>query len=280
MQTVKLVIPGEYYDSQIYNGKLYLWSASGSIQIINWENLVEYLIADKFPEHLKFVANCSLQDSDFLYRYEWQLLWQDKKMRELLLARFKELAALPITITPKELRIFTVDELNNPFSFPHTDTLFYYNTLYVGSQNGVHSAKYSRSRRPEIIKLWDGPVLSMAAKYSTLALAAGDEGLFEYKLIFEKISEENIRKTSSKKANMVRWVYGSLFCGSYSTGGYLADYHTRQYKDKNTQKRETSRKLLNVISSSELFNRQMSVQYSWGVYDKLCSASQETTQLF
>ncbi len=33
-QAVKMLIPGSYYDSQIYQGRLYLWCLDGSIMII------------------------------------------------------------------------------------------------------------------------------------------------------------------------------------------------------------------------------------------------------
>ena len=41
MQTLKVNTPGEYYDSQIYDGKLYLWQIDGSILTLNWNKLVE-----------------------------------------------------------------------------------------------------------------------------------------------------------------------------------------------------------------------------------------------
>ena len=40
MHTLKVIVPGEFYDSQIYNGRLYLWKIDGSLITIDWDKLV------------------------------------------------------------------------------------------------------------------------------------------------------------------------------------------------------------------------------------------------
>ena len=41
MQALKLTLPGDYWDVQIYRGRLHLWTMAGSILTLDWERLVE-----------------------------------------------------------------------------------------------------------------------------------------------------------------------------------------------------------------------------------------------
>ena len=41
MQPLVLSIPGDFWDVQIYRGRLYLWHYDGRLSVYDWERLIE-----------------------------------------------------------------------------------------------------------------------------------------------------------------------------------------------------------------------------------------------
>ncbi len=41
MQALRIRLPGDFYDSQIYDKHLYLWCIDGSIITLNWQAVIE-----------------------------------------------------------------------------------------------------------------------------------------------------------------------------------------------------------------------------------------------
>lgn len=41
MQALKLIVPGTYWDSQIYQGRLYLFNMDGSLFALDWDATIE-----------------------------------------------------------------------------------------------------------------------------------------------------------------------------------------------------------------------------------------------
>ena len=184
-------------------------------------------------------------------------------------------------MTQEDIARITIRQQENPFHFPHADSLFYYNKLYVGGSNGLQVSQRGGSRHPineKPIKLWDGPVLSMAASHQSLALASGTEGLFESQLEVESISYFKERLRSSQPSTSVRWLYPSIYSSSYE-GGYLADFDfEKNATSRDEQKREQPRSLRDIIDVSRLFTYERSnhiTGYSWGSHDKICLATQD-----
>lgn len=279
MHPIKLALPGCYYDSQIYAGLLYLWCEDGSLLTIDWNKLVER-ISTHAKDCLKFAAHCAFRKGSYLYDYEWQLFVEDSEMKNLLLARFEDLSKESITLTKEDIRRVTIRQQENPFRFPHADSLFYYNKLYVGGSNGLQVSQRGGSRHPikeKPVTLWDGPVLSMAASHQSLALASGTEGLFESQLEVESISYFKERLRSSQPSASVRWLYPSIYSSSYE-GGYLADFDFEENAtSRDEQKHEQARSLREIIDVSRLFAPERSNHvdgYSWGSHDKICLATQ------
>lgn len=274
MQNIKLIIPGSYYDSQIYAGRLYLWTLNGSIITIDWDKFV-YNFSNQLPERLRFAAHCAFKKSGYLYGDEWKLFIQDTEMKTALLRRFDELSMGKFGFNQNDFDEFIIQEQDNPFPFPHADTLFYYGQLYSCSRSGIKFTGRGRDRNPlmpNARKVWDGPVLSVAAKHETLALSAGSEGLYEFDIPTKERARDKVKHISSRHSNGVRWLYASLYSSSYQ-GGYLADYDTETMKEDDKTRKE--RRFLNITSSNELFSSNETLNYSWGAHDKLCLISNQ-----
>lgn len=315
VKPLEIIIDGSYYDSQIYDGKLYLWKNDGSIITVNWNRLIENINVN---EQLKLVLKFSVQLGDNLYN---NLLFQDSEIKDLILSKFKKLVENSIEISSADLAQFIVSEQNNPLPFPHADSSIHYKTVYVGSQSGVSSSNCGYSRKqslnPDAEKLCDVPVLSLSASHLTLAIAAGSDGLFDYFLGQNPSNKRNEpRQIFVQHSNFVRWLYPSVFSSSYFNEGFFADFKAikrrklrrkRGYKKQqaepiqltnldNTATDKTSsiasieigetqvinREFQKLFSSNEIFtnpeNEQSSI-FTWGTHDKICSVKENSIQL-
>jgi hypothetical protein len=309
MQTLEVIIPGKFYDSQIYAGRLYLWGIDSSLTLINWDSLVT---AIEIPEDLKIALQFALQCGSDLYD---NILMQDCEVEKLMQSKFERLSNLQLEVSQNLIDKYTVGQQNNPFPFPHADSIIYRETIFVGGQSGVSSTNHGVSGRKQQIemskKLFDMPILSISASHSMLAVAAGSEGLFDYSLRRKFGSEEQNqpRCLSKDHCNLARWLYPSIFGSSYFNEGYFVDFRSvkrdiaqngktiqetaqidsSEAGEVNSNREmefeeffnEDTRKLTEIISSKEIFsNNQSSINqdsnglndciFTWGAEDKIC----------
>ncbi|MCG6135865.1 MAG: hypothetical protein MET45_14615 [Nostoc sp. LLA-1] len=312
-----ITIPGEYYDSQIYDARLYLWRSDGSILTLDWEQLIENITV---PESLNIALQFALQYGDNLYD---NLLLQDADIRELIIEKFKKLANIPIEISSSTLNKCKMGEQDNLLPFPHADSAVHYKTVYVGSQSGVSSSSctnFSRKRlsNTHIKKICDLPVVSLSASNRTLALAGGSEGLFDYYLN-QNYSEKHPepRRITEQHSNFVRWLYPSIFSSSYFNQGLFAEFklikkrkskdtsNTKQnqenlinlpliFEDETDKKRgsiasierdeneNTNREFTKLVSAKEIFINTLNTEsavFTWGTYDKICLVKEKSIDL-
>jgi hypothetical protein len=270
MQPLKLIIPGRYWDSQIYKGRLYLFGRDGDIRTVNWDRLIgEWQVEDR----LKLALECGFRRSDYLYGDRWSLLFADKEVRELVQAKFRDLAAGILEITSERVEEFTVGRQDSPFPFPHADSTVYLDHLYAASKRGVFRARLSKRNKRPVNPVreeeWDGPTLAIAARYYCLALAAGDEGLFELRLTNDGwSSRDQERLAQLGKLNCVdcNWAFYSIYGSSHVGPGYLAAFTNQREPDQEMW----TRKFLQVVQDDTIFHGS---GYSFGNQDKLCQVS-------
>ncbi len=298
-------------DSQIYSGRLYLWSNEGTIVTLNWNRLIETV---EVEDRLKLALHCGFQQSELLYRDEYKVFTQDEDIKRTLRKKFEDLSEKKIEISKAELKDWELiyAEQDNPFLFPHADSLIYKNTIYVGGPSGISGSTLSPFSEygdepiaSKNTKLWDGPTLGIAGSYSTLALAAGSEGLFELPLYDSHNSPRTLTlydssslppshiqngpyQISKGHSISARWMYASVFSSSYFNNSYLA-YFTTEKGEVITQEGEENeadswgtdeerrvRRLQEIVPSSTIFKNQLendTAAYTWGVQDKICLAT-------
>jgi hypothetical protein len=316
MQALKITVPGKFYDSQIYNGRLYIWRTNGSLVTIDWNSLVDKI---NIAQELKVALRLSLQHSDELYG---NLLLQDTEVRDLVKSKFQKLSDITVEVKNQDLENCIINQQDSPFPFPHADSAIHYEAMYVGSQSGVSAAKCNTGQWVEqsveiAKKLFDIPVLSISASHKTLAVAAGNEGLFDYSLASNSTKKHaEPRNISKNHCNLTRWLYPSIFGSSYFNDGYFADFKTSK---KNAVGKEQSsqeirqidsrigllekgkgqksemhyeRNFQSLVSSREIFAKHKlklnctetnentdNTNFTWGVQDKLCSLTGNSVEL-
>lgn len=273
MQPLKIIIPGNYWDSQIYSGKLYLFGIDGQLVTVDWERLIS---SWKVKKSQKLALICAFLRSDYLYGEDLNFLFKDDEIKDVVEKKFKSLSDINLHISKKNLNAFILAEQDNKFPFPHTDSEIYINNLYVGSQEGIYRAscnrktKYPISTRLE--KKWDAPVFSLSASYRRLALAAGDEGLYELKINpnFDNYDDDDcaedngITQLSDNNCISCNWAFQSIYGSSFISSGFLAAFDKRRDEYESYKYK---RVFDEIISDSNIFHDN---GFSWGVQDKFC----------
>ena len=257
MQTVEVRIPGQFWDSFIYNDRLYLFTLNGDIQSYRWDKLVESVA-------ISIDADCRPLFWQFLARGQ---AWYSRELQKLLespkiLNEIKKLTDLitshPHQVSSKILKETLIETTGSP-AHPHTDVEAFHNTLYISSPSGVRAAPLSRRLSNNFKMLVDIPALRMACSYGSMAVAAGSDGMYDQVLTsFEDFPRRpEPRQLSPRNCIACSWssfdVIGTAGAGD---AGFVAAFAKPQ-KDETesglSSITTTSRQLLDVIGSDDLF---------------------------
>jgi len=282
MQPVKLTIPGAYWDTQLYSGRLYLFGRDNTILTLNWDQLIENL---PVSDNVRLAATCAFQRSDFLYGNQWSLLFKDDEVRGLVTRKFDRLSKSKLIVDSHAIKTNSIERQDNPFPFPHADCTIYKKRIYIVGTSGLYSASCDKKARhavsTRITKAWDCPSHTLAASYNRVALAAGAEGLYEYTIQyweeFENSPEgrKNPSLISPQQCSLCGWAFYSIFGSSPEGDGFLAAFR------KNTEEIEESdqwprREFDRVVPGHEIFGER---GISWATQDKLCQAVRQTVHV-
>ena len=268
MPPLKLIIPGRYWDSQIYRGRLHLFGMDGELLTLDWDKLVERL---QVRDDLKLAVQSAFQRSDYLYGVAATGIFHDAEIREIMSRRFGSLSQTSLEVSRREIDGTRLGCQDNRFPFPHADSEIYYRRLYVSSRNGVFAAgcggatKYPVSTRVE--PLSEMPVSAVRASYRSLALAAGEEGLWQYDL--DHFGDgPRIDHVASQHCSECQWVFHSIYGSSPDGSGVLAFY-------RKAPTDWSDRTLDRVIPDIEIFSgfEEPAGEYSWAAQDKICQVA-------
>ncbi|HCQ20882.1 MAG: hypothetical protein AN481_17670 [Aphanizomenon flos-aquae LD13] len=281
MQPLKITVQGDFWDCQIYRGRLYLWYTDGSIGVYKWDSLIEDTFKNEVDE---LVLQCAFVRGDYLYGNNFRLLFEDSDIKNALFSKFSQVSDKDLFISPKKLKEFELSRQDNPVIELPTDTYIYGNTLFTLTDSGIYSAsvhrtgtKFGVSTRPK--KLWDCPLLSIKANRNALAMAGGDEGLFELHLDdyhgdlseLEKI-DSRVYKVSNHHSSLVDWSFASLYSSSYVDSGFLAAFGW----DENQDTGKFERRFKKIITDSRIFEK---TGFSWGSQEKIYLANCNTIEV-
>lgn len=284
---IKLVIPGRYYDCQIYRGKLYLWTMDGSVQVYNWNKLINCFVMPKFTFRLPFVYG--FLEGNFLYDKKVNCVFSENDYQSVLLKQYQSLSNKLVDLSSDELAAVKLQELDMPMNELPTDTEVYANNMYFAVDSGLfrrvlHNKASDPSIGPKDIQLWDCRVLSLRAnKYPQIALSAGSEGLFELSLVkddvikpkaLETVAETKIYRISNKPSSFSNYSFLSVFSSSYVDDSFMALFNWKPLSviDLETswsKKLKVYRDFDEVIGEKEIFRDTDDSDICWGIEDKI-----------
>lgn len=270
---IKITIEGDYWDCQIYRGRLYLWTFDGEVFVYNWDNIIDSLIESK-DEQLALI--CAFCRGDFLYKQDLKLFFQNETIMGELRRQFGILSRREIVFSKQQIERFCRGKQKLPTPELPVDTGMYNNKIYSADETGLYQitahrkqGKYPISTRSN--KLWDCPLLSLRiGNRGNIAISAGDEGLYEYLMVDDFIStvDKNIELISKNHSSFSNWAFSSIYSSSYISSSYLAPY-IHEKSDIDYQYSEEHKSLFvskDIIDESRIFGDQKG--FSWGSNEK------------
>jgi hypothetical protein len=277
MQSIRLKIAGDFWDSQIYRGRLYLWRTSGSLAIYRWDELVESLCADE----TRLALTCGFARGDYLYGPEFEVVFGDVDVGDLVAKKFADVSSVPFEIGARELGGFLVKEIKTPFQTLHDDCDVYGNRIFGLTEKGLYALHINHTKRRGPIsgndKLWDGQGNSVRAKSGTLAIAAGADGLLEG-AAFPTTTDgdsDDVKVVSERHTLFANWAFASIVGSSDIGDSYLAAYTWErktqaELNETGGLRSQFKRRFEGLIDDTRIFGRS---GLAWGAEDKLYSVS-------
>ena len=279
MRPHRLTIPGEFWDSHLYRGRLYLMHRDGAAEVIDWDKAVSEVPTD---ESTALAKTAAFARSDFLYATAFSPLFADLEVRRLVEQKFERLSEwdLQIDLRLREACRIGMHEISVPF--PYADALIYGNRLYAVASDGVHSATVGRGLKHGVstkaFKIWDCQGYALSASWGSLAIAAGDEGLFEHELdSYPAFLDESRGPTVASHVGFCSHAFQSVFASSSLAEGVLADYSRPDEDEDEHSARFGRRRFRATVPAHRLFGRRGDI--SWGSQDKLCQVSDSSVNI-
>jgi hypothetical protein len=273
MQAVKVIIPGSFWDSQIYSSYLHLFLDDGSIAILDWKNAIDKLIENN--QKIAIALRVAFLDGNLLYDRNTRYLLSNEEIKDVVDRQFTELLCKEFEFKGINDIQFKSRHQNNPLPFPHADSEIYYRQIYVGLKSGLFSSQKQDSKNEDsgkrFQKHWDAPVLNLAASnnYTSLALATGSGGLYELPIKstnYEPDAKIMPNQLAENHCNSCGWSYQSIYGSSNTNSSFLASFEKQKKSNSSFNNTKPTRLFKGIISSEDLFT---SKGFSWGAHDKI-----------
>jgi hypothetical protein len=252
MHPVKINIVGDFWDSFIYQGLLYIWEMDGSVNVFDWQNAI-YSLSYKLID--SDVFEYAFSRGDYFYKNH------SEAEKEHLIKGLQNIANLDITLTLDDLLAFQKCKISTPFFSLHDDLDIYNLHLYALCEKGLLRTSVNRGLgddqflRQSIDKCFDEIGGAFKIYDSNIALAAGSNGLFEIDTI-----SKHVEQVDKRHVSFANWQYASIVATSLISDSYLAGY--RKIENNNKCYRE----FIKAITTEEIFDGQ---GISWGNMDKI-----------
>lgn len=101
MQPLVISIPGDFWDIQIYRGRLYLWSYDGRLSVHDWDRLIELAYPNASQSLL--IKAAWLRGST-LYNSDIRSVMEDPAFEECFKLEYDKFAGSTAIVTHKILR--------------------------------------------------------------------------------------------------------------------------------------------------------------------------------
>ena len=280
MQPLKITLFGDYYDCQLYRGRLYLWTFDGELRIYDWDQIIDKIV-ERNGDWLTFLYG--YKDGRYLYGNKTRRLFEDNEFKEIVLRRYLSSCRRKYCLEEKDIEDSIIGIQSAPSSALPIDTEIYNNTLYYSTEKGLYKAtahrprseKYKVSTKAQ--KLWDARILSIIANdYPQMALSAGSDGLYEYWLgsnynfsLLKEI-EPQLYRVSEKYSLFSNYIFESIFSSSHNGNSYISMF--KLDRDKNSYFHRVFEKEIEENAFSEEKTKNDAL-LSWGIRDKVYQAT-------
>ncbi|OYU12620.1 MAG: hypothetical protein CFE38_06380 [Comamonadaceae bacterium PBBC1] len=279
MQSVKFSLAGEYWDSQIYSGILYLFDEKCALHRVDWSALIDSVAQNN--QNIQTAIRVAFSDSDLFYNPKVKKILRDPSIEGPIKKQLAELSKLEMSESLETIGAH-VKSGNSPFDFLPIDTDIYYHHIFAGGDEGLYSSQGTagnegRHFRATAQKHHDARFFQIKAsdRFTAIAAAVGNDGLFEFN--FDKDSEDVLgqEKILAKRAcSACDWAFQSVM-GWTTDSAFLASFK----KDRDPHSKFLSRSFDRIVESSEMFfDDPLAVNKSgitWGSREKIYKISDD-----
>lgn len=285
---LKISIKGDFWDCQIYRGRLYLWTFDGDLLVYDWEKFIDSLIQDDVE---RLALECAFNRGDYLYNSDMSLLFKDREIKKILKKKFKLISRNRYEYEGKDIREFLYGHQPNPFKELAIDTDIYNNKIYSITEEGLLSSTAHRSNKKYPVsskfrKLWDCPLLSInVSSGGRIALSGGSEGLYEYDIHDRGRFNSNLFKRdniaiqlSEKHSVFSNWSFSSIYSTSDVSESFMAafcwedselDDIDLMFNFNRISSNGNSLSYKGNFSEQDIFKNAQHNRISWGSNEKL-----------
>jgi hypothetical protein len=291
MRPQRIIIPGRFWDSLIYSGRLYLVGIDGTYETLDWDQVVVELSPSK---RLSLAFEAAFSRSDYLYSRDFEILFRDPDVKRLLLRKFGQMSKRGYELGTRQRARARIGVGDLKLPFPYADATIYLNSLYAVGGQGVFRAtvgkrtKYGISSRPA--RIWDCPGYSISASWGSLAVAAGTEGLHEHFVGSDRYwwyaddghMHDSNGLVLTGHTTLCNYAYQSIYASSALRDGALAEFSRPRRDGSGPQERR-----IEEAYRQRHFEREHPAatifggvgEFSWGSQDKLCQARGSTVRV-
>lgn len=270
IQPLKIEIQGDYWDSHIYKGRLYLLTMEGTIKVINWDELVGSYI-EKY--HIPSEFSYAFSDSTSLYKNE-------NPISRITFRNQFDAYPRNIQISERVLNKHLLKENISPFNELPTDSEIYLDKLYTLQDEGLYSLDLMPNddltiKSNSMKRLWDCSLLSLRIRSGgRIALSAGSSGLYEFNIFNKAINygefnvvdnnrESKIIQLSKSHSLFPSWNHSSIFSSSDVKDSVLIAF---KWINKQIG-------FYGLLEQKDIFANRSKGYLCWGSGDKLYSAA-------
>lgn len=277
MNPARITIEGNYWDCQIYRGRLYLFTIKGTIKTVKWNDLIDSLQND---EYINIALSYAYKNGRNLYHPELNELFRDVDIRNLLATKFDNLSTKSFLISEELLDKFIIAEQDTPFDELHTDSEVLSNKLYVLTHNSLESVGiHTKSKRHPVERIpkkhFDLYAFTLRANnYARLAVSAGDDGLMEYNgsssYLWSYHNAKRMVQVSDRHSSFADYSFLSIYNSSLAGDSFMSYFtwndEVKRKRPERVKRDEFSEK--KIFETAEVKNSYL----SWGSNEKIYRA--------
>lgn len=287
MQPLKISIEGDYWDSYIYMGRLYLWTFDNDLLIVNWDQLIEYLFRDRGGE---FISDIFTKSHSF-HNESIVKIMNIEEVHRIISSLFANFQNKELVVTEEEIQNFLYAKQSSPFKSLTSDLEIFNKKIYAATEEGFFSSTAHRNLKEKYLvssrtkKLWDNRLFSInASGFGQISLSGGDTGLYEYNNNEENVVQgmkevdNKIIQISENHSTFANYSYISLY-NSSAIGAAELELFNWESDNVNLghmfNERKYKREFSEKFTEEQIFRSSSRSGLSWGLQDKIYRANEE-----
>lgn len=283
MKPSKITLEGDYWDCQIYRGRLYLWTMEGSLKVVDWYSLVKSL-EQNISQHLPL--SCAFTDGGYLYNYALKNIFYDPEFKKLLQDKFLLITKKDFILDERSIDKYLIGLQDNPFGELQIDSEISSNRVYALTEDALLSATAHRSKgNPVSSKLKNHFSINAfsikANNYSRFAISAGADGLFEFDALLANErhvrGDQYVKQILNSHSSFADYSFFSIYNSSLVGDSCLAYQRYQEMSPENwsndIEVQRANIKFEKSIPEDQIFKIKSDQKtVSWGTNEKLYKA--------